>query len=187
MLKELKKCLESEKKDNTIFDIVIYGSALKGKESFSDIDIAVIFLEGNLRERLDKLQAIKQKLNNFRENKIDIKQILLKELFSPAFFAKTGIFLEGESIFNNKKFSEIIGFKPFSLFWYDLSGLNHTEKVKFNYLIAGRKTKGILKELNGQRLTNGVLKMPLSNSYIFEEILNKNKIHYFKKSILEEI
>ncbi len=38
MLKNLKRFLESEKKDKTIFDIVIYGSAVKGKENARDID-----------------------------------------------------------------------------------------------------------------------------------------------------
>ena len=101
MLKKLKKCLESEKKDKSIFDIVVYGSAVKGKDTPRDLDIAVIFLEGNLRARLDKLQQIKSRLKPLKLE-LDLKQITLKELFSSNFLARTGIMLEGISIFRNK-------------------------------------------------------------------------------------
>ena len=184
MLKDLKKLLESEKKDNTIFDIVIYGSAVKGKETARDIDILVIFLEGSLKERLNKLQKIKSRL---KQKNLDLKQILLKELFSLSFLARTGIFLEGISVFKNKKFCETLGFKSFTLFWYNLEGLSHSQKVKFNYLLAGRNTKGIIQELNGQRLVSGAVKIPMENSASFEEILKTNNINYSKKNVLEEI
>ena len=55
MLKELKKCLKN-KNDKTIFDILVYGSSVKGKEKPNDIDIVVIFRSGNLKERLFKIQ-----------------------------------------------------------------------------------------------------------------------------------
>ena len=156
----LKKHLESEKKDKNIFDIVIYGSSVKGKETAHDIDILVIFLQGSLRERLDKVQEIKNKLKKINMN-IDLKQILLQELFSPEFFAKTGIFIEGISIFKNKLFSETIGFKAFSLFWYSLTNMTHTQKVKFNYILAERNSKGIITDVHGERLTNGAIKIPI--------------------------
>ncbi|MFH2028354.1 MAG: nucleotidyltransferase domain-containing protein [Nanoarchaeota archaeon] len=185
MLKKLKKYLESENKDKTIFDIVIYGSFVKGKEKAGDIDILIIFLEGALRERLDKIQTIKNKIKDKIEAIIDIKQILLKDLFSSDFLAKTGIFLEGDSVFKDKKFSETFGFKPYILFYYDLKGLTHTQKVKFNYILAGRNTKGMIKELSGERLVNGTIKIPIENSLIFEDILNNNKVNYHKIGILE--
>jgi predicted nucleotidyltransferase len=188
MLKLLKKCLDSEKKDKTIFDIVVYGSSVKGKTSARDIDIAVIFLGGTLRERLDKIQDIKAKLKSSLDKEIDIKQILLQDLFSSDFLARTGILLEGESIFRDKKFCETLGFKAFSLFWYDLAGLTHTQKVKFNYILAGRRgLKGIIKELEGERLVNGAVKIPIPHSIEFEEVLKANNIHYKKKDILEAI
>ena len=54
MLKELKKNLSYLKKDKNIFDIVVYGSSVKGKNHPNDIDIAVIFIEGSLSQRLEK-------------------------------------------------------------------------------------------------------------------------------------
>ncbi|MBU0536799.1 MAG: nucleotidyltransferase domain-containing protein [Nanoarchaeota archaeon] len=187
MLNTLKEQLESEKDDRTIFDIVLYGSAMKGKESPKDIDILVIFLEGTLKERLDRIQEIKSKLKKIIKEDIDIKQILLKELFSPAFLAKTGILLEGFSVFSNSAFSDVFGFSSYTLFWYSLDGLTHAQKVRFNYILAGRGTKGVIEELNGKRIVNGAIKIPINNSAVFEEILRSNNINYHKKNIMEEI
>mgnify|MGYP006423909327 CR=1 FL=1 len=110
MLKELKKCLKNELKENDIFDIVVYGSMVKGKARPGDIDILVIFTQGTLKERLSKLQVIKKKI---KFDNVDVKAVLWNELFDPAFFAKTGIFLEGVSLKNLKKFSLKIGFYLF--------------------------------------------------------------------------
>lgn len=186
MLKTLKKYLESEKKDQAIFDIIVYGSFVKNRE-FNDIDILIIFLEGSLRERLDKIQVIKNKLKDITSEKLDVKQLLVQDLFSSDFLARTGVLLEGFSVFKNKRFSETLGFKSFSMFWYNLNGLTHLQKVKFNYILAGRGTNGIIKELNGERLVNGAVKIPLENSSEFESVLKTNKILYSKKNVLEEI
>src|SRR3989338_8909452 len=100
MLKELKKYLKNYKKDKNIFDIVVYGSGVKGKAVPNDIDIAVIFKEGSLKERLAKIQSIKKKIKLGKN--IDIKGIVWEEMFQEQFFARSGIFLEGISLFDGK-------------------------------------------------------------------------------------
>ena len=184
-LEKLKKCLNAEKREH-IFDIVIFGSLVKGKLSPKDIDIMVIFLDGSLKERLDRIQQIKDNIKNKVAANIDIKQMLLKDIFSTEFLARTGIMLEGLSVFRDKKFCQILGFDSYTIFWYNLAGLNHTQKVKFNYILSGRNQKGIIKILKGERLVSGAVKIPMEYSNEFEEILKNNKINYNKKNILEE-
>src|SRR3989344_7753740 len=179
ILKKLKKCLESEKTNKKIFDIIVYGSLVKGKIEARDIDILVIFLEGKLRERLDMIQIIKNKIKKNFDN-IDIKQILLEDLFSKEFLARTGIFLEGISIFRDRKFCETLGFGSCSLFWYSLKGMTHSQKVKFNYVLAGRNKEGIIELFNGERLAAGVIKIPIQYSLEFEGILKRSNIEYKK-------
>lgn len=186
MLKNLKELLESESKNEKLFDIVIYGSILKGKDKANDVDIIAIFKEGTLRERLDCIQGIKARLGKATTQKIDIKQMLLTDFFSKEFMARTGIIIEGYSVFNKKDFSKTLGFKSYTLFWYVLKDLTHTEKVKFNYIMAGRYSEGIAKELGAERISKGVIKLPISNSLQFESILKKNNIRYSKKNIMEE-
>ena len=186
ILEKLKKCLNAEKKEN-IFDIVIFGSLVKGKLSPKDTDIMVIFSDGSLKERLDRIQQMKGSIKNKIASNIDIKQMLLKDLFSAGFLARTGIMLEGLSVFRDKKFCQALGFDSYTIFWYNLAGLNHTQKVKFNYILSGRNQKGIVKSLKGERLASGAVKIPIEYSDEFEEILKNNKINYNKKNILEEI
>jgi predicted nucleotidyltransferase len=186
MLNSLGKLLESEKKDKSIIDIIAYGSSVKGKDTPSDIDIMILFADGSLRERLNKLQDIKTKIKTKMTEKVDVKQMLLKDFFDSAFLARTGILLEGVSIFNGNSFSETLGFKSYALFWYNLANLNHTQKVIFNYILAGRKRKGVIEELEGIRISNGAIKIPIKNSLTFEKILQNNNISFNKKNILEE-
>ncbi len=182
MLEELKKCLKSELKDRGIFDIVVYGSLVKNKENPNDIDILVIFNEGNLKERLNKIQSIKSKIKT--KEKIDIKGILWQELFQDEFFARSGIFLEGISIFTGKPFAERIDFNGFAIFVYNLTNKSHADKVKFNYVLSGRKSEGLIKGLEGKHPAPGVIEIPIKNSLEFENVLKKNNISYFKKEVL---
>lgn len=182
MLKELRKCMKNENIDKNIFDIVLYGSTVKGKTTPDDIDIVVIFKEGTLKDRLTKIQFIKKKIR--LDKKIDIKSILLEELFQEKFFARSGIFLEGMSLIDGKPFSDKIGYLGFIIFIYSLQDKSHTEKVKFNYILSGRNSMGIVKKLEGKRLASGVIQIPIKNSLEFEEVLTKHKINYFRKNVL---
>jgi len=185
MLKELKKYLKNERKDSTIFDIIVYGSSVKGKLISNDVDIAVIFKEGSLKERLSKIQEIKKKINI--QKVIDIKGLLWEELFQKEFFGRSGIFLEGISLFDDKLFSSKIGFKGEVIFIYNMIDKTHTQKVKFNYILSGRNEKGIVKKLEGIRLAPGVVQIPTKYSLEFESVLKMNNINYFTKKVLIEL
>jgi predicted nucleotidyltransferase len=185
MLDELRKCLKSERKNKNIFDIVVYGSSVKGKNKPRDIDLAVIFRTGQLEERLNQVQKIKRKIND--EKNIDIKAILLEDLFKQEFFARAGIFLEGISLFDGKKFANKIDFNSSVLFVYALKDKTHTEKVKFNYLLKGRNAKGILEFMQGKHISPGVAEIPYEQSLEFEDILKRQGIKYKKTEILKKI
>jgi len=184
MLKELKKWLSKEKNDKNIFDIVLYGSSVKGKSKPNDLDILIIFKEGKLKERLEKSQQIKKKIQF--NGKIDIKNILWEEMFQAEFFARSGIFLAGISVFDNKPLAKKMGFESHSLFVYNLKDKTHNEKVKFNYILSGRNSEGIIKKLSGKHLAPGVVQIPIKNSLEFEEVLKKSKINYSKSNIMIE-
>ena len=183
MLKKLEKWLKIEQQDQSIFDIVVYGSSVKGKSRPKDIDILVIFTEGTLKERLTKIQAIKKKIPLVN---IDLKGIVWHELFEETFFARSGIFLEGISVFDGKPFSSKIGFSGFSLFTYHLEDKSHTEKVKFNYVLSGRGREGMVKKLEGEHVAPGTVLIPIRNSLEFEDVLGMHKIPYRKRNILVE-
>ena len=184
MLEELRHWLRHDDQDRTIFDIVLYGSALKGADSPHDLDIAVIFRSGTLSQRLLKIQYLKKKIK--LSQKIDIKGILLEELFQESFFARSGIFFEGISIFTGKPFAYKIGFVGRTLFNYTLRDKSHAQKVKFNYLLSGRDGTGLIKKFDGKHLGPGIVLIPSPHCLKFEEILKRNQIKYSKNNILAE-
>jgi predicted nucleotidyltransferase len=186
--KDYLRLLESEsrafEKDKSIFDIIIYGSNVKGKIEARDIDILIIFKEKPLEERVEITQKFKEEISR-KIGKIDIKTINLSELFEANFLARQSILTEGYSLIDRLPLSEKIGFLSYSLFTYKLKNLNHNDKTKFTYSLIGRgKNQGILKKLNAKPLGKGVFLLPIQNSSFFDDFLKIWKIDYNKRNIL---
>ena len=186
--KDYLRLLESEsrafEKDKSIFDIIIYGSNVKGKIEARDIDILIIFKEKPLEERAEITQKFKEKISR-KIGKIDIKTINLSELFEANFLARQSILTEGYSLIDCLPISEKIGFLSYSLFTYKLKNLNHNDKTKFTYSLIGRgKNQGILKKLNAKPLGKGAVLLPTQNSSFFDDFLKIWKIDYNKRNIL---
>lgn len=188
MQKDYLNCLISESKKfakrNNIFDIVLYGSSVKGKLEAEDVDILLIFEEKSLKERSEIAQNFKDRIKGIL--KLDIKTINLKEFFEKDFLASQGVITEGYSLLYNEKFSKRLGFIGYSIFMYNLKNLNHNEKTKFTYALIGRRgEKGMLKQIDAVSLGRGAVKIPVENSIIFEDFLKKWNLNYKKENILE--
>ena len=188
MQKDYSRFLESESKnfgmDKDIFDIIVYGSIIKGKIEARDIDILIIFKEKPLNERAVITQRFKEKISKKIGNP-DIKTINLSELFGANFLARQSILTDGYSIIDRMPLSKKMGFLSYSLFTYNLKNLDHNNKTKFTYSLIGRgKNQGILKKLNSKPLGKGAVLLPIQNSSFFEDFLKEWKINYNKKNIL---
>lgn len=170
-------------KKNEIFDIVLYGSAIKGKSQARDIDILIIFTNEKLRVRVILAQQLKEILREKILN-LDIKTINLNELFDKEFLARQSILIEAISLIDNKTIAEKIGFKGYTIFKYELKNLNHNEKTKFTYALSGRNSPGILKKFKAEKLGKGVVQIPIENSITFEEFLTNWKIKFQSKNVL---
>lgn len=178
----ISKCKKLAEQYN-IFDVVLYGSAVKGRDEPRDTDLLLIFREEPLKERAKIAQNIKEILGKKISN-IDIKTINLRELFEKDFLARQAILTEGYSLLYNSPLSERLGFKSYALFTYNLKNLNHNEKTKFTYALIGRKTDGITKQLSVRPLGKGAVIVPIKNSLIFESFLQRWRLNYKKSSIL---
>ncbi len=179
----ISKSKQFAKNNKSIFDVIVYGSAMKGKEEPRDIDLVIIFLQEKLENRLSLASTLKQVLKK-KILHIDIKSINLSELFESDFLARQGIITEGYSLLYNKNFSERIGFNGYALFTYTLKNLTHNQKTKFTYALIGRNREGILRKLNTQQLGRAVVMVPIKESNIFEDFLNIWNIKFIKKIVL---
>lgn len=175
---EAKKFLNKD-----IFDIVLYGSSIKSKESPRDIDIAIIFFNKNLKERLEIAQKFKKEIRNKIPNP-DVQGVNLSDFLDPSFMARQGIFVEGRSIITNSPISEKIGFESYFLFTYTLKNLNLNEKTKFIYALLGRINKGIVELTRAKSLGKGVFLVPVETSEMFSDFLKEWKINFELKKIL---
>jgi len=186
MQNNLLKYLNSKAKkfsNKNIFDIVIYGSSIKSKEFPRDTDIAIIFFDKSLKERLE----ISQNFKNLIKDKIpnpDVKGINLSEFLDSSFMARQGILVEGKSLITNSPLSLKIGFDSYFLFTYSLKNLNLNEKTKFTYALIGRTNKGMIEKTKAKSLGKGVFIVPVETSVLFEDFLKEWKINFELKKIL---
>lgn len=161
-----------------VIDIILYGSAARGKYKPRDIDILILLKEISRKEYFEMPYELRKEIEK-EEIKADVKGIKIDEIFDKTFLARQAVFVEGYSLVRNKFLSENLGFKSYSLFFYSLRSLNHIEKTKFQYALNGRRgAHGILKRLKGEHIGIGSILIPIELSERFKEFLESWKIEY---------
>ncbi|MEK6855746.1 MAG: nucleotidyltransferase domain-containing protein [Nanoarchaeota archaeon] len=188
MSEEYLKRLESKSKNfvkqEKVEDVVIYGSAVKGKENPNDVDVVLIFEGIELKERLRIAQKFKEAVKGIIKN-VHVETANLKDLFDKSYFARQGIINEGISLIRGESLAKRLGFIGYSLFAYHLKNLDHNQKTRFIYALTGRgNNKGIIDVTKAQHIGKGALLVPIENSIIFEDFLKAWKINYNKKQAL---
>ena len=169
ILSLIKNKLRKYLKDSDILDIIVFGSAVKGKAAPADIDIAII----------SKI-----------EKKIEIPNFHITWL-KPENFFKTPpsiihtLFREGYSIKNNTSLSQLYKFSNRAMYQYELTNLNPSNKVKIVNILRGKRgEKGMVEQNKGEWLANQVFIVPMENENIFEKFFINFKIKYKKFFLL---
>ncbi len=171
-----------------VFDVVLYGSAVLGKEQPNDLDLMIL-----TRERLsplklrDMILELKRKLSPIvPREKLDIRAASLEELFDPNNLASLGIVVEGYSLTKEKPLAELMNGKAYTLFRFTLEGLERKDRVRFQYSLKGRDMKsGLLKELGGEQWGAWIVVIPVQHTYRFREFLELWNVKYEAFTILK--
>jgi len=179
----LKSVAKKLAKEKNIFDIVSYGSFVKGKENPNDFDFALVFVNTPLSERLNIAQEFKEKIREKIKNP-DVTTLNIFELFDSSFLARQGVLVEGISLLSSTSIAERLGFKGYSLFTYNLKNMTLSQKTRFTYSLSGRNNIGIIERLGAKHLGRGVIAIPIDKSAIFEDFLKEWKIQYEENKIL---
>jgi len=169
-LAELKKNLRHilKKYDNTIKDIIIFGSFVKGRSNPEDIDIALIVNEKNPK----LVSIIKEELIN---PKIDLEFIEINDLYySSKFFLS--LMYEGYSIKKDDFLKNILKIRPMRLYSYNLKHLDKSKKTLF-----GMALKRTLKKTKGEKIGGGAVLIPLEETSYFEDFLEVWNMKYKTK------
>lgn len=183
MLKELLKNREFLKiinkslKKQEIIDILLIGSAVRGKENPNDIDLIVIYIE-KTKDIIELNYALKKDLSRISKD-FEIIGKRYSELFKPVFIAREAILSESYSFRTKKPFSEGLGYANFVLFRYSLKKMSKSKKMQFYYALHGRgKREGILKKSNGYKFSEGIILCPVENSEFLKEFFEKWHLKY---------
>jgi len=162
-------------KDLKIIDIILFGSAARGKEKPNDIDILVLF-----RDKVDKdaEYMIRKELEKKYKN-VSIISKTEKTVLEESFDARESFLFEGKSMFTGKRVAGRYGFCSFGMFKYSFSGWDKLKKTKFYYALNGRSgKKGVAEMLGCIKLSDSVVLTPLERIEEFREFLDSWKIGY---------
>jgi len=172
-LQTLKKSLLNiyRKNKDKVFDIILFGSAVKAKEFISDIDIAVVFKDKRDDSVLKAIRSI--------DNEIHADYVLLTELYTESLWRT--LLREGFSVVNNKNVSDIFGLQSFGLFTYSLAKIKR--KARFSQVLMGYKAESMLKKCDGKILMPGVILVPVEKLELFRTFLETWKADYTLKMI----
>lgn len=172
--------------NKTVFDIVQFGSSIMENSLANDIDIAVIFQKIPLKDQLDRAQEIKKQLSKELNIPIHIKSFDLYSFFDEANFAKEGILFYGKSLIFGDYFAKRFGFNPRTHIYYSLEKLEKKDKVKFHYMLKGKKgVYGLLKKYGGELLKPGLIEVYPEYENIFITSIKKIISDFKIKKILE--
>ena len=164
------------KKNNPgIVDLVLFGSAVRGKLEPGDIDIAVI-----LRTKIDEELILKEFGTEYHVSFLNIESV-----FDPKKTLWGTLFQEGISLIQKTKISKVLGMSPFFIYWYNLSKLKYSDKIRFFYALKGRgKEKGMLKDVDGEAIGKGVLLIPAEKDEQIYSFFSTWHLPFHRKRIL---
>ena|SRR3989344_5211648 len=170
-----------------VFDIVHFGSsAIEGKEA-RDIDVAVIFNNLPLKRQIDEAYEIKRQLEKLTDKKIHISNYNLYGLFDASNFAREGIIFYGKSLTSGNYFMNTFGLMPKIQISYSLDKLKKKDKVRFHYMLRGKKGKyGMLRKHGGELVHPGLIEIAPEHENIFASSIKEITSEFVVKRILIE-
>jgi hypothetical protein len=153
-----------------------------------DIDIAVIFQKIPLKNQLEESQKIKRQLEKTTTLPIHIKSYDFYTLFDKGNFAKENILFYGKSLITGKSFAEQFSLTPRLEFHYSLTKLKKKDKIRFNYLLTGKKEKyGLLRKYHGKLLKPGLIETLPEYEIIFADAIKKITPDFKIKKVFESV
>lgn len=157
---------------DAIKDIILFGSAVRGKAHPNDIDVLIIF-----HKEIDK--AIEYAFRKRMQDRISVVSKTEKTVKEASFDARDGILFEGYSLVASRYIASDFGFSAFGLFIYATNNLSNTVKTRFYYALNGRGSlKGSAEGFNGIKLSDRMMAVPLENIEAAREFFDFWKLEY---------
>lgn len=177
---EIKKFYQKNREN--IIDVVLFGSAVKGKARPNDLDLLLIFKSKVI---LDLSYALRKSLEKLGF-KTEIVSKTYQDLFNPNFKARESFLTEGYSLILNNFISRGLGFNNFILFKYNLKSLNKSQRMMFYYALYGRKKTdiGMLQKLNSKKFSENLILTPVVQKELMKDFLNSWRLDFQEIPVL---
>ncbi len=168
---ELKKI---EQKYPELVDVLVFGSVVRGKVHPTDVDILVLF-----KRIVDKSveYVVRKVLERYIQN-ISIISKVERAVCDATFDARESVLFEAKSLLTGKNRAQEYGFSSFGMFKYGFGRWSTLQKTKFYYALNGRGTRGIIDTVQGIKLADSVIIVPLEFVEEFRRFLERWKIEF---------
>lgn len=170
-LRKLRKDVDPVLREPDVIDVILFGSATKGKVAPRDLDLAVI-----LETRSARLDALLAKL----PEEYHVSTLTLKELVAAPPTLATTLLREGWSLREARPFCARYRFTPCVLYAYDLSALPNSKKAAAVRWLRG----GFVEEHDGSWLARSVILVPAEHDAPIEAYFRNSVIRYTKRYVL---
>lgn len=168
---------------NKILIAIVFGSFARGDYGpKSDVDLLVIV---KTDKEKDKVKDELIQLTEDFEKDVQVMIRSLKELKQTDTGLLKRIFREGKiiSLKNFVEFnaSNLLNLKPFRIYYFDISKLKNSGKVKFSQALYGQKVgkykyKGVVDRVNGIKLGSGCVLVPEEKGREIDDFFKYHKV-----------
>jgi len=137
----IKRFVDAARGMERLCAIVLFGSMARGEEEkHSDIDVLLVFDEDSAESRLKEVVSLVTELKGHRE----IQPVLTNLRDMDVSFLQN-VFKEGKVLWVNGEWVlKLLSHRPYSIFSYDLSGLEPAKKTEVSRFLYGyRVTKSV--------------------------------------------
>ncbi|MFC1741888.1 nucleotidyltransferase domain-containing protein [Nanoarchaeota archaeon] len=151
-------------------DVLVFGSVVRGKRKPSDVDVLVLFAES-----VDKPVELKvRKIIEGHFPDVSTVSKTLKTAVEASFDARESVLFEARSLITGENLAERYGFVSWGMFKYSFGDWSKLQKTKFYHALNGRGgSEGVLSSVDGVKLSDGVVLVPLGAVEEFREFIEK--------------
>jgi predicted nucleotidyltransferase len=163
-------------------DIVLFGSAAKGKLNPGDIDIAVLAEASADRVKLTG-KLTKLLSSNGLESHVSV--LFFENILSEPLWQS--VLREGVSLISGEALSKSLGYESKTLFQFEPNGLNKSDRVRFQYALTGRDSKsGIIKDAGAEKISGNAIMVPVSSESEVMQFFDAWEVPYKIKRVMAE-
>ena len=181
-MKKLKANLKSFlRKENYLVDLILFGSALKGKAKPGDIDLIALF-RGSDPEKIENLLYQLRKNGENLGLNLHVEPIIIDSMFDQKVYPL--LLHEGFSINCSEFIHKKLNLRPFTLITYLLESKKASDKVRFSYALYGRnKGEGMLNKINGKVLGKGSILVPIKQQESIRAFFRQWEVEYQEQRV----